>query len=90
MAERVFTEARLKAEELLPAVEQVLAMDVVQEEEREEIRQAAEEVRRALEVGQANPLKAAVQKLDQVTEGVAARMVERAMEEALERRLGGG
>lgn len=90
MAERVFTEARLKAEELLPAVEQVLAMDVVLEEERGEIRQAADEVRRALEAGQANPLKAAVQKLDQVTEAVAARMVERAMEEALERRLGGG
>ena len=90
MAERVFTEAKLKAEELLPAVEQVLGLDVVEESERGEIREAVVEVRRAMEAGEANPLKAAVQRLDQLTEVVAARMVEKAMEEALERRLAGG
>ena len=89
MAERVFTEARLKAEELLPAVDQVLGMDLVSVEERVEIAAAVEEVRKAMEGGAANPLKAAVQELDRLTEGVAARLVERAMEEALERRLGG-
>ena len=90
MAERVFTEAKLKAEELLPAVEQVLGLEVVEESERGEIREAVVEVRRAMEAGEANPLKAAVQRLDQLTEVVAARMVEKAMEEALERRLAGG
>ncbi|TAE77992.1 MAG: molecular chaperone DnaK [Verrucomicrobia bacterium] len=89
MAERIFTEARLKAEELLPAVEQALAAagDLVSETEREEIVAAAREVRVALEGGLPNPLKAAVQRLDQSTEAFAAALVERAMAEALERRL---
>jgi molecular chaperone DnaK len=88
MAERVFTEARLKAEELLPAVEQALAMagDMVPAAERQEIEEAAEAVRKALAEGAANPLKAAVQRLDAATEALAAVLVERAMEEALERR----
>jgi molecular chaperone DnaK len=88
MAERVFTEARLKAEELLPAVDQALAMagDIVPAAERQEIEEAAEGVRKALAEGAANPLKAAVQRLDAATEALAAVLVERAMEEALERR----
>jgi len=90
MAERVFTEARLKAEELLPAVDQVLAQggDLVSTEEAAAIRGSVAEVRGAMEAGEAKRLKAAVQALDQATEGVAARIVERAMEEALSRRLG--
>jgi molecular chaperone DnaK len=88
MAERVFTEARLKAEELLPAVEAALGMagEVVSPAERKEIEEAAEGVRRALAEGAANPLKAAVQRLDAATEALAAVLVERAMEEAFERR----
>lgn len=91
MAERVFTEAKLKAEELLPAVEQVLSQggDLVSPEEEAEIRAAASKVRAAMESGEPNPLKAAVQVLDKATEAVAARVVEKAMEEALSRRLGG-
>ena len=90
MAERVFTEARLKAEELLPAVEAVLAQgrELVEEAEESEIRGLAERVREAIASGEANRLKPAVQELDRATEGVAARLVERAMEEALLRRLG--
>lgn len=89
MAERVFTEARLKAEELLPAVAAVLAAGdgLVEGPERGGIEQAVREVEEALAAGRANPLKAAVQRLDQATEGVAARLVERAMEQALERKL---
>ncbi|MEM9237209.1 MAG: Hsp70 family protein [Verrucomicrobiota bacterium] len=89
MAERVFTEARIKAEELLPAVDAVLSQgeELVTEEEVASIRAAAAEVRELLESGDANRLKTAVQKLDRETEGVAARMVEKAMEEALARKL---
>jgi len=90
MAERVFTEARLKAEELLPAVETVLARGLAEAGERAEIGAAAAEVRRALAAGAANPLKAAVQRLDQATEALAARMVQEAMERALEKKLGVG
>ncbi len=88
MAERIFTEAKLKAEELLPAVDQALAMaaGLVSEDERREIGDAAEAVREALAAGLPNPLKAAVQRLDKATETLAAALVERAMEEALERR----
>ena len=90
MAERIFTEARMKAEELLPAVEQALAAadQLVSAESRNEIEEAAEEVRKALADGLPNPLKAAVQRLDVATEALAAALVERAMEEAMERRLG--
>jgi molecular chaperone DnaK len=90
MAERVFTEARLKAEELLPAVEMVLGQGLATNGERVEIEKAVAEVRKALEAKAANPLKSAVQKLDQATEALAARLVEKAMEQALDRRLGMG
>jgi molecular chaperone DnaK len=89
MAERVFTEARLKAEELLPAVEAVLAQGLANDDERAEIDAAAMAVRAALESGAANPLKAAVQRLDTATEALAARLVEKAMDAALERAMGG-
>lgn len=85
MAERVFTEARLKAEELLPAVESVLGQGLALETEKQEIEAATRAVREALAAGAANPLKAAVQRLDQATEALAARLVEQAMDEALER-----
>lgn len=90
MAERIFTEARLKAEELLPAVEMALATsgELVGEAERKEIEEAAAAVRKALEEGLPNPLKAAVQRLDAATEALAAALVERAMEEAMMKRLG--
>ncbi|MFC7338600.1 Hsp70 family protein [Haloferula chungangensis] len=90
MSERIFTEARLKAEELLPAVDAVLGAggDLVSADEAEEIRRVAAEVREAMGHGEANRLKAAVQQLDRATEGVAARLVERAMEEAMARKLG--
>jgi molecular chaperone DnaK len=87
MAERVFTEARLKAEELLPAVEAVLAQGLARGDERAEIEAAAGAVRAALATGSANPLKAAVQRLDSATEALAARLVEQALDESLERSM---
>lgn len=89
MAERVFIEARMKAEELLPAVEAVLTQGLAEEGERGEIESAAAAVRAALKLGAANPLKAAVQRLDAATEALAARLVEQALDAALDRRLGG-
>jgi molecular chaperone DnaK len=89
MAERVFTEARLKAEELLPAVEAVLGQGLALADERVEIEAAAAAVREALAAGAATPLKTAVQRLDKSTEALAARLVEQAMDEALERGLTG-
>ena len=89
MAERVFTEARMKAEELLPAVEAVLSQGLALDEERGEIESAAAVVRAALAGGAANPLKSAVQRLDAATEALAARLVDQAMDAALDRQLAG-
>lgn len=89
MAERIFTEARLKAEELLPAVDAVLGQGLARDDERGEIEAAANAVRQALASGAANPLKTAVQRLDAATEALAARLVEQAMDEALERGMAG-
>ncbi|MEY4569267.1 MAG: hypothetical protein RLZZ398_706 [Verrucomicrobiota bacterium] len=87
MAERVFTEAKMKAEELLPAVEAVLSQGLAMEDERGEIQSTAAAVRAALAAGSANPLKAAVQRLDAATEALAARLVEQALDAALDRQL---
>jgi hypothetical protein len=46
-------------------------------------------VKSALASGAATPLKAAVQRLDAATEALAARLVDQAMDEALERGLAG-
>ncbi len=89
MAERIFTEAKMTAEELLPAVEAVLVQGLAHEDERGEIESAASAVRIALAAGAANPLKAAVQRLDAATEAVAARLVEQAMDAAVDRQLAG-
>jgi molecular chaperone DnaK len=88
MSERIFTEAKLKADELLPAVEMIISQGLVEEHEHEEIESAVKEVKAAISSGAANTLKAAVQRLDSATEAAAARLVEKAMEEALERELG--
>lgn len=88
MSERIFTEAKLKADELLPAVEIIMGQGFVEEHEREEIESAVKDVKAAISTGAANALKAAVQRLDSATEAAAARLVEKAMEEALEREMG--
>ncbi len=88
MSERIFTEAKLKADELLPAVEMIIGQGLVEEHEREEIESAVKEVKAAISSGAANTLKAAVHRLDTATEAAAARLVEKAMEESLERELG--
>lgn len=90
MNERLWTEARLKAEELLPAVETALGQfgDAVSEAERSVIQDAAAEVRRLLVASghDAAALKKANAALDEATQELAVRLVERAMEESLVRR----
>jgi molecular chaperone DnaK len=77
MAARVWTEARMKAEEMIPAVE--AAMGLVGEElddrERAEVGMALAEVRTALEGGRGDVLKGAAQRLDDVTQRLATLMV---------------
>ena len=84
MHERVWTEAKLKAEELLPAVDAALA----QLGESAEVRECAAEVRRLLDSPEHNAaaLKSANQKLDDATQSLAVMLIERAMEESLVRR----
>lgn len=90
MNERVWTEARLKAEELLPAVDAALTQfgDAVSDEERLVIESAAASVRTLLHATEhdAKALKAANAALDDATQELAVRLVERAMEESLVRR----
>ncbi len=82
MAERIFTEARLKAEELLPAVEQAMEIGAawLSDEEKSSIQLAVEQVRVAMAAKNHIHIKAAVQTLDHATEALAARIVEMAME----------
>ena len=89
MAERVFTEAKLKAEELLPAVDEALSQlgDQLDTATQESITQAKQQVQHQLESKDANKLKAAVQELDKATETLATIIVEKAMEEALMKKL---
>jgi molecular chaperone DnaK len=80
MNARVFEEARLKADELLPAVEVALqqAGDFLEEEEIEQIEFSRDKVVKAIEAGEVGALKAAVEQLDKATETLAANLVERA------------
>ncbi len=80
MNARVFEEARLKAEELLPAVEMALSQvgEEIAPSEREKIAQAKSTVEEAIEQRNAAGLKGAVEILDEATEELAALLVEKA------------
>lgn len=85
MNERVWTEARFKSEELLPAVDQGLALvgERLEAGDRTAIAAAADRVRVALADGShdAKALKAANAALDEATQTLAALLVEAAFEE---------
>jgi molecular chaperone DnaK len=78
---RIFTEAKLKAEELLPAVRAALAKagDLLGADERNEIETRQQEVEHALALGAAQPLKTAIAALDQATQRLATLLIEQAM-----------
>lgn len=81
MDARVFTEARLKAEEMLPAVEAALDQlaGELPQEEVTEIREKSTEVISALEAKETNRLKQALAALDRATQTLATRLIEKAM-----------
>lgn len=80
VSERVWTEARLKAEEMLAAVAKVLrGADKIDIGEREEIEKRAEEVGAALSIGQIDVLQKATAALDEATQNLAARMLAKAL-----------
>jgi len=87
MNARIWTEAKLKSDELIPAVEQAIAMggDELSEDELTAIQTAVDDVKTALddEAQDVAKLKAANAILDEATEELAAILVEKAMLKAL-------
>ena len=81
MSDRVFTEAKLKSDELLPAVRQALTKVGAQlaAEERTQISAAVAEVEAALAAGEPHRLKRANAALDEATQRLATLLIEQAM-----------
>jgi molecular chaperone DnaK len=81
MSERFWTETKLKAEEMLRAVESAFAQmgDGIDAAEKDKIEGAAAEVRKALTTRDARKLQAANTALDEATQELAAALVEKAM-----------
>jgi len=88
MSERVFTEASLKAAEMLPAVRAALDQlgDSVDAPSRDTITRLMAEVEAALASREVQRLKKATAALDDATQHIATLLVERAMEAALRRK----
>jgi molecular chaperone DnaK len=84
MSERVWTEAKLKAEEMIGAVESAFRVlgDRIEPAERAQIEQLLDDVRMALSSGEAQRLKHANAGLDKATEPMAAMLVESALSDA--------
>ena len=82
--ERIFIEAKIKAEEMLPAVHNALERvgAELDEEERALIKQRLAEVQQALANGGAPSLKKASAALDEATQRLATLLIERAMQES--------
>lgn len=87
MSERVWTETRLKSEEMLAAVENAfqLAGEILRPTEREQIEEKARAVREALQSHEPARLKAANAALDDATQELAALIVEQAVQESARR-----
>ncbi|MFN2623533.1 MAG: molecular chaperone DnaK [Chthoniobacterales bacterium] len=81
MSERVWTETKLKSEEMLRAVGAAFEQvgDAIDPAEKDKIEGAARAVRQALETHDARKLKSANDALDEATQDLAAALVERAM-----------
>ena len=79
--DRIFVEARMRADELLPAVRKALAQvgDALDAEEREIIAERVAVVEEAIKAGAAQPLKLANAALDAATQRLATLLIERAL-----------
>ncbi len=86
--ERRFTEAKLKAEELVPAVRQAVSTvgSELSADEHAEIGRQIAAVEAALAARSLPALQSATAALDEATQTLAAILVERAMEESLRRK----
>lgn len=80
MDERAFTEASLKADEMIPAVASALAQLEVAPDERQQIEDLVTRVKDAQANRSLSKLKSALTKLDEATEPLAARLIEKAMQ----------
>jgi len=79
MDERAFTEASLKADEMIPAVASALAQIEVAPDERQQIEDLVTRAKDAQANRSLSKLKSALAKLDEATEPLAARLIEKAM-----------
>ncbi len=88
MSQRVLTEARLKAREMLPAVEQAMAKldGQLDAQDVHRITTCKQRVLAAIDGENANELKLAIRELDDATQSLATLLVEQAMEDALRRK----
>jgi len=82
MSERIFTEAKIKADEMLPVVGRALEQAGVElsETEHAEIQKRMQEVQEAITAGAGNPLKKAVAALDAATQRLATILMEKAIQ----------
>ncbi len=82
--ERIWTETKLKADEMLAAVDSAtqLVGERIDKLEKEKILALADEVRRAIESRQTQTLKKATEALDAATQDLAALVLETAMKTA--------
>jgi molecular chaperone DnaK len=82
--ERIWTETRLKSEEMLSAVDSALSLigKEISGPERDRITSLAKEVRAALDLRETPGLKQASEALDASTQGLAAMVLEKAMANA--------
>jgi molecular chaperone DnaK len=81
VSERIWTETKIKSEEMLTSVDSALQIvgDKIETSEQEKISQLADEVRKAIETHQVQKLKEANEALDAATQHLAALVVEQAM-----------
>ena len=88
MAERIWTEAALKSNELLPAVRSALTLvgDKLSSTERSEIEALVRQVEAALESHDHQRLRQANSALDEGTQHLATFLIDRAMAEAAKRK----
>lgn len=82
MNERIFTEARLKAEEMIPAVETALVKlgDAVPADQREMIEKLVTSTKAAIALGSTTKLKKLTAELDDATQDLATLLLESLMQ----------
>ncbi|MCH2062026.1 MAG: Hsp70 family protein [Verrucomicrobiales bacterium] len=82
MNERMWTEAKIKSDELVPAVEKALSLagDLIDEQERDDIQGKLGNLEEALKGGSLDALKQANKALDLATEHLASRLLEKMLD----------